>query len=254
MSKFDHRVFAARVARLKQLLGVTDSVLAARAGISVSALRNYMKGRSAPRRNMLTLMAQGWGVTVESLTDPHAMLEKGGEEREFSLTEKQRVLRELLSELESIPPQRGNNHDRAQSYQTAPLPLYGSIPAGPPCGADEAKEVYHVLTHLATENRYVLRVQGDSMTAGMSSLQDGDLVLIEHVETRDLEQFNNRVCVVLVDGENSIKRVQLKRAGSHAIVILKGDRPDYPTDTFLLTEREFEVQGIVLKIVDRDVS
>ena len=44
-----------------------------------------------------------------------------------------------------------------------------------------------------------------------------------------------------------------RRTGGYTSIILKGDRPDYPTDTFVLGEKEFKIQGVALRIVDREL-
>jgi len=146
------------------------------------------------------------------------------------------------------PP--GKNHDAPQPVLTLPVPFYGDIPAGPPCDLQEAPETYPILAHLATPARYVLRVSGDSMS---EQIRPGDLVLVEHAEGLPLDQYHNHVCAVLVDGERTLKRVQINVAGAETWIYLKGDRPDYPTQTIQPEREDFRILGRVLKIVDRNV-
>ena len=77
--------------------------------------------------------------------------------------------------------------------------------------------------------------------------------VLEHLAKpgRCLERYDNQICAVLLEGDSCLKRVQIRKAAKETVVILKGDRADYPTDTFLLGEREFRIQGVVIAIVER---
>lgn len=141
------------------------------------------------------------------------------------------------------------NHDAPQPERRGFLPLLGAIPAGPPIAVAQAEETFPVLEHLAKSDRYVLRVIGDSMSP---DIRDGDLVLIQYADSEDPRTYNGMACVVLLDGESTLKFVEVSDAGSGVtVVILKGGRPDYPTTTFVLGTRRFRIQGVLLEIVSR---
>jgi hypothetical protein len=85
-------------------------------------------------------------------------------------------------------------------------------------------------------------------------IKPDDLVLIEHVEGRDLREYDNRICAVLLDGQSTLKRVLVKQRHGATRIILRGDRPGYPEESFLLGERDFAIQGVALKVLDRDLT
>jgi phage repressor protein C with HTH and peptisase S24 domain len=67
--KFDHSLFAERVAELAGRMGRSYLELAELADVSVASLRNYRTGRGAPKRSTLVRMAESWGVMDSFLTE-----------------------------------------------------------------------------------------------------------------------------------------------------------------------------------------
>ncbi len=209
-------------------------------GTSATALYNWETGKEIPPPlTRVRSIAVALGLND---ADAGALLHAAATGRESP---------ESLSLLATALKKPSRNPGAPQLERRKSVPLYGDIPAGPPESVAQASEVYEVLSHQAGQNRYVLRVNGDSM---MGDLRDGDLLLMEYVSDPQIEHYNNRICAVLLDGESTLKRVQCHTAGEHTIVILKGDRPDYPTDTFVLGEREFAIQGVALEIVSRKLA
>lgn len=141
----------------------------------------------------------------------------------------------------------GLDHDTPQALETMDLPMFGSIPAGPPASADEQLEMFPVLRHLWAPNRYVLRLSFDSMEP---TLKPGDLVLVEYRPGVNPEHVQGRICACLVDRASTLKRVSVERRAAQPLVILRGDNPT--VDPILLDEsREFSIQGVVTHLVSR---
>jgi len=224
---------------LRERAGLNMAEVAQAVGITRSAIGNFEKGYTpAPPLERVRQLAAALNATPAETQEllQLAALERAPEEAGIF-----RTLGELHYE----------NHDAPQKELRAPLPLYGKIPAGPPDEVVESGEVYHVLLHQAKTGRYVLRVEGSSMAP---SIQDGDLVLMEFRADGPVRAFHNNICAVRCGGETTLKRVQVQTSGEHEIVILKGDRPDYPTDTFLVGDRDFEIVGVALEIVRRELT
>jgi len=116
-------------------------------------------------------------------------------------------------------------HDTPQPLETRDLPLFGTIPAGPPTHSEEQMEMFPVLRHLWAPNRYCLRLSFDSMEP---TLKPGDLVLVEYRPDVDPEHVQGRICACLVDQTPTLKRVSVERRQDRLLVILRGDNPVIP--------------------------
>lgn len=81
------------------------------------------------------------------------------------------------------------------------LPLLGQIAAGKPIEAIENKQSVNVSHELVGDNRYALRVKGDSMID--AGILDGDVVIIKNQNTAR----NGDIVVALIDNyEATLKR------------------------------------------------
>jgi repressor LexA len=89
------------------------------------------------------------------------------------------------------------------------LPLAGRIAAGRPIEAIPGEEEIDLSEFFVNGNRFVLRVQGDSMIE--DGILDGDMVIVEKRETAE----DGEIVVALIDGmEATLKRLQKNRDGS----------------------------------------
>ena len=89
------------------------------------------------------------------------------------------------------------------------LPLLGRIAAGRPIEAIPGEDEIDLSEFFVNGNRFVLRVQGDSMIE--DGILDGDMVVVEQRETAD----NGEIVVALIDGmEATLKRLQKNRDGT----------------------------------------
>jgi len=141
----------------------------------------------------------------------------------------------------------GPDHDTPQPLITRELPLFGTIPAGPPTQTQEQMEMFPVLRHLWSPNRYCLRLSFDSMEP---TLKPEDLVLVEYRPEVNPAHVQGRICACLVDGNPTLKRVSVERRQDTALIILRGDNPETPPIVIDDT-REFSIQGIVTHLVSR---
>ncbi len=123
---------------------------------------------------------------------------------------------------------------------TCPL-LLARVAAGFPSPADDYMDrpldiAEHLIRH--PEATFFLRAQGQSMIG--AGIHDGDLLVVD----RAVEPVHNKVAIVAVDGELTVKRLHL-RAGR---VALLPENPDYePLD---VTGRDdVHVWGVVTYVV-----
>jgi repressor LexA len=84
--------------------------------------------------------------------------------------------------------------------KAATFPLLGSVAAGQPLDAVEQQEVLDLGELFAGEDRFVLRVKGNSMIE--NHIEDGDYVLIKRQETAN----NGETVVAKVDNEVTLKK------------------------------------------------
>lgn len=159
------------------------------------------------------------------------------------------VLAIALSVPQGVIMGAGEDHDAPQPLQTRRLPLLGSIPAGPPAQSQEQLEMFPVLRHLWSADYYCLRLTFDSMEP---TLKPGDIVLVHYRPDVDPEHVQGRICACLLDGQSTLKRVTVEHRGGQRIIILRGDNPSH-TPVLVDESREFSIQGIVLRIVEREL-
>jgi len=127
--------------------------------------------------------------------------------------------------------------------QIVDLPLYGSIPAGPPQAREqEAEGCVSVdvdsLGYRPTRNAFALRVTGDSMIG--RHILDGDFVVMEHGP----EPRNGQIVAALIDGASTLKTFVLKGGQTY----LKAENPKYPD---LIPAQELMIQGVFKALIRR---
>ncbi|MFQ5490567.1 MAG: LexA family protein [Phycisphaerae bacterium] len=143
----------------------------------------------------------------------------------------------------------GRDHDAPQRLDTRPLPLLGSIPAGPPAQSQEQLEMFPVLRHLWHPDHYCLKLSYDSMEP---TLKPGDIVLVHYRPDVNPEHVQGKVCACLIDGQPTLKRPTVEYRNGDRIIILRGDNPQSPPQ-IIDDSRDFSIQGVVVKLVSRDL-
>jgi repressor LexA len=121
------------------------------------------------------------------------------------------------------------------------IPLFGSIPAGPPQTREQEAEGcvsvdVESLGFKPARNGFALRVSGDSMIG--KHICDGDIVVLEHGP----EPRHGDVVAALIDGESTLKTF-LKKNGKP---YLKAENPKYPD---LIPAQELMIQGVFRALI-----
>ena len=143
----------------------------------------------------------------------------------------------------------GTDHDAPQPLETVEIPLFGSIPAGPPAESQEQLQMFPVLRHMWSADCYCLKLTFDSMEP---TLKPGDIVLVQYRSQVNPEHVQGKICACLVDGQPTLKRVTVDWQGGKPIAILRGDNPRV-APILLDSSTELSIQGIVVRLVCRDL-
>ncbi|MCH7924045.1 MAG: helix-turn-helix domain-containing protein [Planctomycetes bacterium] len=203
----------ARIRRQRQRLGLTQQQLAEAAAVNQGYISEIERGRVSPRRRTVDALAI-------ALNLPQGVLIGGGAD-----------------------------HDAPQPLETRELPLFGSIPAGPPGDSQEQLEMFPVLRHQWSPDHYCLKLSYDSMEP---TLKPGDIVLVHYRPDVEPVHVQGRICACLVDGQPTLKRVTVESRGGEPMIILRGDNPRI-VPLLIAGEGEFSIQGIVVQLVCRDL-
>jgi DNA polymerase V len=204
---------------------VSQIALGEAAGLGKNAVGEYERGNNSPTLESLDRLAKALKITTAELL--------AGPDGEPGVSETG----------ESYAPIERDT-DRPRGVHTVALPLYESIPAGGwQPDAPERVGDFHVLHHLARDNQVVVRVNGDSMHP---RFLDGDLVL---VDTTRRKPRSGEAIIALFQGETTFKRYRIV----HRQPVLVPDNPNFPPME-IADAGELQVLGVVVRIVDRDVS
>jgi repressor LexA len=123
------------------------------------------------------------------------------------------------------------------------IPLFGSIPAGPPQTREQDAEGcvsvdVESIGYKPTRNAFALRVTGDSMIG--KHILDGDFVVLEHGP----EPRSGQIVAALIDGASTLKTFVLKNGKAY----LKAENPKYLD---LLPAQELMIQGVLKALIRR---
>ena len=138
----------------------------------------------------------------------------------------------------------GSRGFRRSNGEGLALPVLGRVAAGVPIGADAG--VQRVLQFdpalFPLRPDYLLRVHGDSMRD--EGILDGDLVAVQ----RTGDARNGQVVVARLDGELTIKRLQLAGSAPGAGIRLLPRNPEYPPIE-VAPGQDFAVEGVFCGLV-----
>jgi repressor LexA len=121
------------------------------------------------------------------------------------------------------------------------VPIYGSIPAGPPEDTTQEEEGcvlidVETLGIKPTARTFGLKVHGDSMIG--KNIVHGDIAIIEH----GVQPRPGDVVAALIDGQVTLKTFLLQRGKPY----LRAENPRYPN---LIPQEELQVQGVMVVLV-----
>ncbi len=152
-----------------------------------------------------------------------------------------RYLRALQEEgLLHIEPDRARGvrlrRAKTASAPSFSLPLLGRIAAGRPIEAIPGEDEIDLSEFFVNRQRFVLKVQGDSMIE--AGILDSDMVVVEKRDTAD----NGDIVVALIDdNEATLKRLQKNRDGTVTL------RPaNAALSPLRLSAARVRIQGVVV--------
>jgi len=126
------------------------------------------------------------------------------------------------------------------------IPLFGSIPAGPPqvreqdaegCVSVDMESIGFKSTK-PLRNAFALRVSGDSMIG--KNICDGDIVILEFGP----EPRSGQIVAAYIDGASTLKTFLLKSGKPY----LRAENPKYPD---LIPAQELTIQGVFKALIRR---
>ena len=129
---------------------------------------------------------------------------------------------------------------RRSDEETMVLPVLGRVAAGIPIGADAGvhRELRLDPALFSLRPDYLLRVKGDSMLD--EGILDGDLVAVK----RSADARNGQVVVARIEGELTIKRLEL---GRDALRLLPRNPAHAPIE--VQRGQEFAIEGVYCGLV-----
>ncbi len=122
-----------------------------------------------------------------------------------------------------LSPKRHRNIELTTKQLTMPqqqsnqLPLIGAIAAGQPIEAIIDHDPINVVDMFLGENRYALRVKGESMID--EGICDGDIVVCEHSNSAN----NGQIVVALIDNESATLK-RLYHEGDNTITLVPANQ------------------------------
>ena len=129
------------------------------------------------------------------------------------------------------------------SEESGVIFLDTGISAGFPSPTEDFQEERISLDNELVINKeatFYARVSGQSMVG--AGLDDNDLLVID----RSLEPAHNKIAVCFLDGEFTVKRLQIDKEG----LWLKPENPDYPIIK-ITEDNDFIIWGIVTNVIKK---
>ena len=130
-------------------------------------------------------------------------------------------------------------YEMSDSSKTVKVPILGYVPCGTPFLAEENIESNIAISEKIAKPPYkyfILRAVGDSMDK--AGINDRDLVLVRQQMTAN----SGDIVVALINDEATIKKLCLHK--DHITLEPSSTNPDHCS---IILERDFRIQGIVVK-------
>ena len=199
-------MFGDRIKQLRKSLSLTLQDFSAAIGISKGALSKIENNKAMPSSETLVSIRKRYSINSDWL-----LLGRGdmSESNESTLPTSFKPSFEK-ADIDQNTGKVTTIYDRMLHCPTANVHLGGGIAAGLPAESyadpdEEFLAVPNILLREHPKRYFLLRVQGDSMEP---MILDDDLVLI--YRQTDWNRVNGKVCAVRLDGEITLKEVQVE--------------------------------------------
>jgi DNA polymerase V len=132
--------------------------------------------------------------------------------------------------------------DAASSYETE---LMGEVKAGFPSPAEDIREKLDLIKLLVRHkaSTFFFRVDGVSMVD--SGMDEGDILIVD----RAIDPYNNCKAVCYIDGEYTVKRVEISDRGVRLMPANENNTAYKPLE--ITPENNFLIWGVVTWVIKK---
>ena len=132
--------------------------------------------------------------------------------------------------------------DAASSYETE---LMGEVKAGFPSPAEDIREKLDLIKLLVRHkaSTFFFRVDGVSMVD--SGMDEGDIIIVD----RAIDPYNNCKAVCYIDGEYTVKRVEISDRGVRLMPANENNTAYKPLE--ITPENNFVIWGVVTWVIKK---
>lgn len=132
--------------------------------------------------------------------------------------------------------------DNTSSYESE---IVGEVKAGFPSPAEDIREKLDLIKLLVRHkaSTFFFRVDGVSMVD--SGMDEGDIIIVD----RAIEPYNNCKAVCYIDGEYTVKRVEMSDKGVRLMPANENNRAYKPIE--ITPENNFIIWGVVSWVIKK---
>ena len=181
----------------------------------------------------------GFSPTYQEIADHFGLASKFGVVRHIEALIQKGYLQKSDSAARSFRIVHEDYQTEAFSDNVVRIPILGRVAAGSPILSEENVDNWLTLPRELVKNdknHFTVRVQGDSMVN--AGIFDGDLVIVKQAS----QAVPGAIVVALIDGEVTVKRLQVKNGKQY----LQAENPDYPD---IYPAGEWQIQGQVTSLI-----
>ena len=187
--------FGKRLKEVLKKLNLTQIALSKKIGTSNVVINRYVKGKTTPDYNFLNKLAAIYNININW----------------------------LLTGEGSIFPTRNIKKINDKDYYF--LPIIDSVSCGSPQEIESAEPLDHIMLDTNSlsgdfNDYFALYASGNSMSPYISN---GDVIIVK--QNNDWNIADDRVCVINVDGEITLKKVKIFSEGKE--ILLQPYNKDY---------------------------
>ena len=123
--------------------------------------------------------------------------------------------------------------------------LLGDVKAGFPSPAEDIREKLDLIKLLVRHkaSTFFFRVSGVSMVD--ADMDDGDIIIVD----RAVQPYNNCKAVCFIDGEYTVKRIEISEAGARLMPANENNPVYQPIE--VTPENNFMVWGVVTYVIKK---